>query len=181
MKSQQDIALGSFEAAGVMGVHFTQPAVMARKGLVTTRVCKSLPQGGYTPREFLVYSLASCNANWDDYVERQELPGRPRPRTQVADRPAMLRRLDKSEPILFTDAIGSVEAAEILGCTEIWAVRLAKRGEIVGRLLYSGRKGEARSRRWIFSRRNCEESVGLAKRKIREGTKVGRPRSRLRK
>ena len=176
MKTTKDIAIGSYEAAGLLGVHYTQPAVMAKRGLLTTRKCKSLPQGAYTPREFAVYSLASCESNWRDYLEKQNQPGRPRPRSQVGDRPAMIRRLEKSTPIAFRDAIGSVEAAEILGCTEVWACKLAKYGEIVGRLLYSGRAEKSKRRRWIFSRESCEESVGLAKRKVREGTKIGRPR-----
>lgn len=177
MKTPKDIAIGSFEAAGVLGVHFTQPAVMAKRGLIATRTCKSLPQGGYKPREFLVYSLASCQENWEEYCDKQQQPGRPRPRSAEGDRPAALRRIEKIEPaIAFRDAIGSVEAAEILGCTPVWAVKLARQGEVVGRLLYSSRKDAKSSRRWIFSREACEESVGLLRRQVSEGTKVGRPR-----
>lgn len=175
-----DTALGSYEAACLLGVHFTQPAVIARRGVLRTRLCRSLPKGATVEREFAVYSSTSVHANWEDYVRGQQEPGRPRPRTRESLRPAMERRLKKAPQIEFSDAIGSAEAAEIMGCTAAWAIHLVRDKHVVGRLLHSDRRGPDASRRWIFSRKSCEEHAAEVRREIRAGTKIGRPRVGLR-
>ena len=176
----KDTAIGSYEAACLLGVHFTQPASMARKGLLTTRLVRSQSDQAETVREVAVYSLRSCEEDWRGYEKRQADGTVRRPRAYADERPAMQRKLAKmTVQIDFHDAIGSVEAAEILGVTLPWAVRMARTKQVVGRLLLSERA--AASRRWIFSRKSCEAAAGETKRLAATGKKIGRPRSRLKR
>jgi len=180
MKTIQDQAIGSWEAAQVMGVHFTQPSVMSRAGKLTAKVIKSL--SGEREREFVVYSLADANADWDDYVAAIDRGERRRRRVHADARPDELRRLKRLQAqIAFDNAVGASEAADIMGCHWTWPPRMAVRGDIVGRILHNGRDGKAGSRLWIFSRRSCLENVAKAKAEIAAGTKIGRPRRATRK
>jgi hypothetical protein len=178
--SVNDTAVGSYESACLMGVHFTRPASMARKGLLKTRLVRSQSDQAETAREVAVYSLRGCEEDWRDY-ERRLAAGTARRRRAYADeRPAMQRKLAKLKvQIDFHDAVGSVEAAEILGVTIPWAVRMARNKEVVGRLLLSERAAAAR--RWIFSRRSCEEAASVTRRLAATGKKIGRPRSRMKR
>jgi hypothetical protein len=176
----KDTAIGSFEAACLLGVHFTQPAAMARKGLLKTRLVRSQSDQAESVREVAVYSSRSCEEDWREYERRQADGTVRRPRAHADERPAMQRKLAKmTVEIDFHDAIGSVEAAEILGVTIPWAVRMARKKEVVGRLLLSERASAAR--RWIFSRKSCEAAASAAKRLAASGKKIGRPRSRLKR
>ncbi len=176
----KDTAVGSFEAACLLGVHFTQPSSMARKGLLTTRLVRSQSDQAETAREVAIYSLRSCEEDWRNYERRQADGAVRRPRAYADERPAMQRKLAKvTVEIDFHDAIGSVEAGEILGVTNPWAIRMARKKEIVGRVLLSGRANE--SRRWIFSRKSCEAAAREAKRLAATGKKIGRPRSGLKR
>jgi len=175
----KDTAVGSYEAACLLGVHFTQPASMGRKGLLETRQVRSQASQADTAREVAIYSLKSCEEDWRDYERRQAAGEVRRPRAYADERPAMQRKLAKmAVQIDFHDAVGSVEAAEILGVTIPWAVRMARTKQVLGRVLLSERANK--SRRWIFSRKSCEAAAGETKRLAATGKKIGRPRSRMR-
>jgi hypothetical protein len=176
MPTVKDQAIGSWEAAAVLGVHWTQPAVMVKKGLLKSRLLKSPTTKGAS-RSFAIYSLADCNAEFADYEDAQATRTRRRPRSYTDLRPDELRRLKAVDPqIEFDDAIGAAEAAEIMGCHWTWPPRIARRGEIIGRVPHNGRDDKLEDRVWIFSRRSCEANAAAAKAQVHAGTKVGRPR-----
>ena len=171
-KKLPDMAVGSWEAAGVLGIHFTQPAKLAEKGFLTVRKLKSLSTAGVNT--FAIYSFAECDKDFLDYEDRQASSGG-RPRTRVDGRPAMLKKLAaEKNQILFADAIGTHEAAEILGVHWTFPSRMARDGKIVGRMLHSDR-GRS-SRLWIFSRASCEKNLREAKKLEAAGKKLGRKR-----
>jgi hypothetical protein len=163
-------AIGSYEAAAVMGMHFTRPKRMAEAGLISSRVLC-----GEEGREFSIYSLRECNQNFREYEALIGQSGG-RPRTQVDSRHEFLRTLsDEDRPaILYDDAIGTHEAAEILGVWHTLVPRLVASGRIVGRRVWSGRAGSARL--WIYSRKSCEVCVAKMRRLEEKGIRVGRPR-----
>lgn len=165
-----DEAIGSFEAAAILGLHFTKPARMAAQGLLTTRDLV-----GNNARRFVVYSSQECEDNFSAY-ESAERTGRPR--TRLSDRALVKRKLaPKSRPrIAFGDAIGVSQAAEILGVWVSLVPRLVREGKIVGRLLWSERSGSPRV--WILSRASVEQRAADVRRAEGAGTKTGRPRSR---
>ncbi len=174
-KRQIDLAIGSWEASQVLGVHWTQAKRMADKGLLTTRQLQS-PAVADPERVFAIYSFAECQKDWDDYEEQLKRGGSGRrPRANADDRPAMLKLLKAIEhPIEFGDAVSTGEAAEILRCHWTWPTRLAAEGKIVGRILHNGRN--SRSRCWIFSRASCEANVSTTTRLEAAGKKKGRRR-----
>lgn len=163
-------AIGSYEAAAVMGLHFTRPRRMAAAGVIASKTLS-----GEEGRSFSVYSLRECDENFRDYEEAIGKSGG-RPRTQIDSRHAVLRVLaDKDRPvIMMDDVVGTEEAATILGVWHTLVPRLAKRGRIVGRLLWSERAGV--SRLWIFSRKSCEACVAKMRKLEEKGIRVGRPR-----
>jgi hypothetical protein len=173
-----DLALGSYEAACVLGVHFTQPARMAEKGLLTTASATGSPKGAGAAKAFAVYSLDECQRDYEDYEERRRQPGpQKRARTMVDERGPMLKRLAALEhQITFADAIGTLEAAEILGVHFSFPPRLAAEGKIIGRVLINDRRGA--SRVWIFSRASCQKNAATTRRLEEKGAKRGRPRRR---
>lgn len=176
MPTVKDQAIGSWEAASVMGVHFTQPAVMVRKGLLKSRKLKSQTSSG-GDRTFVIYSLNDCNADYADYEDTQATRTRRRPRSYLENRPAEIKRLKGlKNQVAYEDAIGAAEAAEIMGCHWTWPPRAARNGDIIGRILHNGRTDKVEDRAWIFSRRSCEENAAKAKAEIHAGTKIGRPR-----
>lgn len=163
-------AIGSYEAAAVMGLHFTRPRRMAETGVISSAVL-----GGEEGRSFSVYSLRECDENFRDYEETIGKSGG-RPRTQIDSRHAVLRVLaDKDRPvIMMDDVVGTEDAAAILGVWHTLVPRLAKSGRIVGRLLWSERSGA--SRLWIFSRKSCEACAAKMRKLEEKGIRVGRPR-----
>jgi hypothetical protein len=60
----KDEAIGSYEAAAVMGLHFTRPKRMVAAGLIS-----SIVLCGEEGREFSVYSLRECDQNFREYEE----------------------------------------------------------------------------------------------------------------
>ena len=181
MAKLKDQAIGSWEAAAVAGVHWTQPAVMSKKGLITSRAIKS-PMATGTDRVFSLYSLAQIDADYHDYEDAQATRTRRRPRGYLHLRPAALKKLlALPVKIDFDDAVGAGEAATIMGCHWTWPPRLARAGKIDGRVVHNGRAGTASDRLWIFSRASCERNANEAKKLVRSGTKVGRPRRQLQK
>lgn len=180
MPTVKDQAIGSWEAAAVMGVHFTQPAVMVRKGVLKSRAIKG-PKGG-AGRSFAIYSLRECDDDYRDYESGQTERTRRRARTQTSMRPAALRKLKANAvQIDFDDAVGCVEAAGIMGCHFTWPPRAAARGDIVGRILHNGRDDSDLDRIWIFSRRSCESNAAAARAQVHAGKKIGRPRRGMRR
>lgn len=168
-----DEAIGAFEAAALLGVHFTKPMRMWERGEISAREL-----AGDDSRRFVVYSRRDCDQNYADY-ESAERTGRPR--TRVADRPLAQRRLAaKGVPkIAFGDAIGAKEAAEILGVWYSLIPRLAREKKIVGRILWSERAGGPKL--WIFSRESVERRAAESRKLEGAGQKVGRPRTALQK
>jgi len=164
-------AIGSYEAAAVMGLHFTRPRRMAESGVISSKTL-----GGEEGREFSVYSLRECDENFREYEKSIGQSGG-RPRTCLESRHAVLRAMaEKDRPvILMDDVVGTDEAAEILGVWHTLVPRLANSGRIVGRILWSERA--AASRLWIFSRKSCEECAAKMRKLEEAGVSVGRPRT----
>lgn len=175
-KKKIDQAIGSYEAACVMGVHWTTPKRMADKGLITTRTLRS-PVVSDPERVFTVYSLAECEKDWEDYAEQLKQGGSgKRPRAGGDLRPAMVKALATVEhPIEFGDAVSTGEAAEIMGVHWTFPPRMAQKGKIIGRVVVNARNN--RSRCWIFSRASCEANVSTARRLQAAGKKKGRNRN----
>jgi hypothetical protein len=173
---QIDMAIGSWEAACLLGVHWTTPARMCAKGLLTTRTLSS-PVTSDPERVFSIYSLAECEADWGEYAERLKQGGTgKRPRAGSDLRPPMLKLLAAVEhKIAFGDAISTGDAAEIMGVHYSFPTRMAQQGKIVGRILNNARNN--RSRCWILSRASCEANASLARRLQEAGTKKGRHRN----
>jgi hypothetical protein len=175
MAKKTDLALGSWEAACLLGVHWTQPKRMSEKGLLTARTLRS-PIHSDPERVFSVYSMLECEENFAEYEAAMESGGTgKRARTAVEERPAMLKKLAAvTHQITFGDAISTGEAGEILGVHWTFPPRLALAGKIVGRVLANGRNRNSRC--WVFSRASCEANVSLARRLEANGTKRGRKR-----
>lgn len=176
LKKLKNEAVGAFEAAGVMGVHFTRPRRMAEAGVLASRQI-----GATGGPAFSVYSARECDENYLDYEENYESRKRSgehvgRPRTAIHERQQAVERIlspDKPQ-IAFEDAIGVPEAAEILGVFPTRVLRAAREGKIVGRVLWSER-GNA-SRLWILSRMSVESHAAEVKKLEASGLKKGRPR-----
>jgi hypothetical protein len=175
-KKQIDQAIGSWEAACLMGVHWTTPARMVEKGLLTTRTLAS-PVVSDPARVFTVYSLAECEKDWSDYSDKLKEGGSgKRPRASIDLRPPMVKALAEIEnQIAFGDAVSTGEAAEIMGVHWTFPPRMAQQGKIAARILVNARNN--RSRCWIFSRASCEANVSTARRLQAAGKKKGRNRN----
>lgn len=166
-------ALGAYEAAAVMGVHFSTPARMVEKGLISGRL---VPSSGPL-KSVGIYDGASCEANFEDYdaqVLEHGGTGR-RPRSWLHLRPEALKRLAACPRIDFADAITTAEAAEILSVHNSFIVRMIAAGEIVGRRLWSKRTAGG-PRVYIVSRQSCVENAQKVRRLQATGSKNGRPR-----
>jgi hypothetical protein len=168
-------ALGPYEAACLLGVHYTRIPRMAEQGVLRYRTLKSSTK---TDR-LRVYSWTDVEENWRDYehlFRTGQLPRRPRANVDL--RPGILREVLAIEShIEFDDAISAYEAAEIMGVWWTWPPRMVAAGVIAGRTLLSHREGPSRAR--IYSRRSCEENVQTARRMAREGPQIGRKRHAL--
>jgi hypothetical protein len=177
--AEKSMAIGTWEASCVMGVHWTTVARMVEKEMIEARDLKSTVGN----RVFRVYSLADCEANYAGYerVCRQNGGHSPKhPRTMTHMRHDALERLhNETAKISFIDAVSSAEAAEIMGIHHSFCVRMALDGKISGRVMWSGRPDSESSRLWIFSRKSCEKNRDGAIALVKNGTKTGRPRSFL--
>ena len=169
-----DQAVGSWEAACVMGVHFTRPQRMADEGLLTIRRFDNIAEMTKTDRTFGIYSLRECEQNWQDYKEKQRLSGG-RPRVHAHLRTEMLNKLLAVDPkIAFGDAVSAAEAAAVLKVHFSYPAKLAEQGKLVGRVLFNNR--HENNRAWIFSRASCEENLAAIRRAEVAGRKRGRRR-----
>ncbi len=164
-----DEAIGPWEAACLMGVHWSRPAKMAAKGDIVSRAVS-----GQDGREFAVYSREDCEQNYQDYIEKRVVTRRPR--TALDLRPGMVKALaSKKRPrIAFGDAISVEEAAKAMGVYWTLVPRLVESGKIVGRVLTSGRAGGARI--WIVSRESCQRHAAEVSKLEQAGKKRGRKR-----
>lgn len=164
-----DQGIGAYEAACLLGVHWTTVARMVEKGLLTSRQMES-PTVGEPERVVAIYSLLECEADYAAYDEQLKHGGSgKRPRGSVDLRPAMVKVMAAIEnPIAFGDAISSGEAARILGVHWSFPPRLVSQGKIIGRVLTNNRNN--RSRVWVYSRSSCE-SNGSTNRRLQENNK----------
>lgn len=167
-------AIGPYEAACLLGVHWTRVPKMAASGVLRFRTIRSSTG---KPR-LRVYSMSDVNANWTDYqhlAREGQLPRRRRANEDL--RPGMLEELAAiKQHIDFYDAISLYEAAEIMGVWTSFPARMVAAGAIIGRKLISHREGASRC--IIYSRKSCEENAEMARRMQGE-TRVGRRRHGL--
>ena len=177
---QSKQAVGNFEAAALMGVHFSTPARMVEKGLLTASRCESRSPGAAGHRLAQIYDGRECEENLLDYEYKvAELGGNNdrRPRAWLHLRPKALAALAKVKvPIAFTDACGPAEAAKILSVSPSFLTRLVRAGKIIGRPTWSLRPQLSTSRGWIFSRSSCLRNVAEVKAATASGARRGRPR-----
>lgn len=173
-------AVGSAEAAAIMGIHWTMPRRMVEKGLLTAY---QPPLSLYTDnpaRLYAIYDGGECEANYQAYDEEFRARGGKtlrRPRSWVHTRPDALRHLKAVKtPIEFKDAIGMAEAAQILAVHESLIPRMIASGKIVGRKPWNPRAGGGKI--FIISRESCRANVREIKAREAAGTKPGRKRSR---
>lgn len=174
-------AIGSYEAAAMMGVHYTQPRKMVEKGILSAHIIVDSAYVDSPSRNYAIYNAQECEANWAEYDEAYTASGgktERRPRANVAARPEALRRLKAVQKhIDFEDAIGVCEASKVLGVHASFVPRLISSGKIVGRIAWNPRG--AISRVYIVSRRSCQQNVKAIRAAEAAGTKKGRPRKKV--
>ena len=175
-------AVGSAEAAGIMGIHWTVPARMVEKGQLTSHIATGSLYSDDPSRTYAIYDGAECEANYQDYDERFRAAGgktERRPRSWLHTRPDALRHLKAVKtPIAFADAIGMAEAAKILCVHQTLIPRLIASGKVVGRKPWNPR-GKTGSKVFIISRRSCQENVKEMRALEAAGKKPGRPRRKV--
>ena len=174
-----DIAIGSWESACITGSQWSRPAKLAKAGKLVYRPLES----GWSlekKNEFFLYSLRDCEENYRDYlaaVATGSLPGRRRSEECIALREPMLARLREVEPILYDDAIGTSEAATILGIHITMVNRMVRDGKLRARKAFNDRHGEGKGSVYIVSRRSCEENRQKYTAMEASGTKTGSKRN----
>lgn len=181
MKKLPDIALGVYEAAAIMGVHWTRPKHMAASGKI---ICREIEKGlGEGNRKVTFFSFHSCEENFGEYDAKVKAAGgktERRPRSNLADRTPMLRRLAAvKQHVTYADAVSRIEAAGILGVHPNFVPRMVASGKLVGRAAFSPRTEKVMQRSWIISRRSCEENAAAYRKDVAKGVKKGRPRASL--
>lgn len=181
--SLPDLALGSWEAAAVCGVHFTRVKRMAASGQLIYRPMDSAwttAPDGQPKNEYLLYSLHDCDDEHRAYMAKLAEGGtgrRPRDQHHLAQHDEMLAALARVEPILYDDAISTAQAAAILGTHITWVCELIRDGKLRARAAMNGRRSSG-GRVYIVSRRSCEENRAAALSRQSAGTKSGPRRSK---
>lgn len=175
--SLPDIALGSFEAAAVVGTHWSRPAKMAKDG---TLVYKPLESGWTSDRvhEVFLYSFSDCDDSYHAYLEsvaNGTRRGRPRVQECLDQHDPMVERLAEVDPILYDDAIGTAEAAAILGVHITMVNRMVREGVLRARKCINDRR--AGGSLYIISRRSCEENRAKYLKLEASGSKPGLKRT----
>jgi hypothetical protein len=157
MAKTEDLALGSYEAAALMGVHFTRPRRMFDDGTIDGRRLDPVWVAS-SPRDTLIYSSAACEKNYADYEEAQAKRNRGcRPRAWLSERPKAQRLLRSlTVRISYDDAIGTAEAAKILGVHHTLIRKLVVDGKLVARQAWNPRHSVGRF--YIISRKSCEQN-----------------------
>lgn len=171
-------AVGSYEAACLMGLHWSMPSKLHARGKLSAHVIRESWYVKNPSRAYAIYDGEECDRDFADYdakiVARGGKSDR-RPRSGVHLRPEVLRRLAAVEtPIAFDDAVGLGEAAKILGVHPTFVPRLVAAGKVVGRVAWNprGRGGTL----WIISRRSCAANAVQTRKAEAAGVKKGRPR-----
>lgn len=174
-------AIGSYEAAALMGVHYTQPRKMVSKGLLSAHIIVESAYSAEPTRNFAIYNAQECDANYEEYDDKYRAKGGKtdrRPRSNVGERPEALRRIKAQKTqVEFDDAIGVGEAAKILNVHVSFVPRLISSGRISGRVAWNPRG--AGSRVYIVSRKSCQADVRAIRAAEAAGTKKGRPRKKV--
>jgi hypothetical protein len=159
-----------------MGVHFTRAKRMYDAGLIDGRLLDPI-WVEESPRAFVIYSAKSCDQNLKDH-DAGRFGKAKNPRAYMHLRKKVLERLaGEKTPILYDDAVGTGEAAKILGVHPTMAQRLAIQGKVVARVPWNTRNGRA-GRVYIFSRKSCEKNRKEIAALESAGKKMGRPRTK---
>lgn len=174
-KLPRDIALGSWEAAAVMGVQYCRPARMLAAGQLVGRPLAGIVADPHS--RVAVYSSDDCERDLREYLERLDpKTGRHyrRPRQWLHLREPVLRRLAKEQHLVdYADACSVAEAMRELRLVSTAQIcRMLEEGKLLGRRPYSARNEQTKSL-WIVSRRSVEEwKKGIIARE-RAGVKPG--------
>ncbi len=172
-------AVGAYEAAALMGVHYSRPQKLVEKGVLSAhRVEESVHVAKLTKYQ-AIYDSRECEKDFEEYEDLMDSGEHgKRPRAWLHLRPEAIRHLKAVKtPIAFNDAIGVAEAAKILKVVVSFIPRLVARGDIVGRRPWSRRGSSARI--YIISRQSCVENVKQVRSIEAAGKKIGRPRKKL--
>jgi hypothetical protein len=174
-------AVGSAEAAALMGVHWVMPRRMHEKGLLSAHVVTESANVDDPERHYSIFDSSECDENYAEYEAKVAARGGKndrRPRSNLHHRDDILRHLrGVQSPIAFDDAITLGQASKILGVHHTLVPRLLRDGRIVGRIVWSPR-GRTGPRVWLVSRRSCLANVREVKAAEAAGTKRGRKRIR---
>jgi hypothetical protein len=181
-RNYYDQALGSYEAACLLGMHWGQPSKLLAKGVLTAHVA---PESAYSedPTRFpAIYDGREIEKNYLEYEEKVAALGGQhdrRPRAWLHLRPEAIRRLKAiPEPIDFADAVTLVEAAKILSVHISLVPRMIAGGKIVGRVPWNPRGVKAAARNWIVSRKSCQANIKETRAREVAGTKPGTKRKK---
>lgn len=173
-RKQRDLAIGSAEAAAILRVHFTQPGKMAAKGLIAQTPLESA--WSESPQHCgAAYSYTSCTKNWQEYLDAADgrVIGRPRANDQYTAE--VEKHLRSCEQILFDDAVGIGQAAEILDVHPTMVNAWMNEGRIIHRFPWSHRGVGSRRHGAILSRSSVEslrdELIALERRGQKKGVK----------
>lgn len=171
-----DLALGSYEAACIMGVHWGRPQRMVAQERL---LAKALTAAWTDEQERTthVYSLHDCEDDYQHYLDTLSASGDAphRPRAYLHLREDILRLLAQAEPkILFDDAIGTGDAAELLGVHPTAIQKMVEAGKLHPRRPHNGRNPASKA--YIFSRAECLADRRRIAAMERAGTKPGRKR-----
>lgn len=174
----EDLALSNDEAADVMGVQRSVPRKMLRKGEIVGRdMLSDAPDIRRTP----LFSFASCNANYEQYLEDVALGLHlRRPRTRLdARQPALAHLAICSPRIMFTDAVNVGEAARLIGTDQepyspTGVRKLVSRGKLQARFSYSLNTKTGLSKTMILSKTECLRYARKIKTDQLLGRKPGR-------
>ena len=176
-----DLALSADEASAVMGVHFTQPVKMGRAEKIRYRELptfwKDKPAHGPS-----VFSLRDCEKSFLEYMERlKEGNGKVRrqPRKSLENRTVVFDYLEEQPLILFSDAIGASEAAEILQCHATYILKMCQANRVLNRKGWSrkvGAKSPNRKRNYIISRKSIMKYLQEMRDLESKGLKRGLPK-----
>lgn len=168
-----DQAVGAYEAAAIMGVHFTVPRKMVAKGLLACHESSSAHSDDPI-RVTSIYDGRECQDDYEEYEAKIVARGgktERRPRSWLHMRPEVEKRLKAVKtPIAFDDAISLSDAAELMKVHWTLVARMLRQGRLVGRLAWSKR---GQSKLWIVSRASVRENIKTVKAAEVAGTKPG--------
>lgn len=175
-----DQAVGAYEAAAIMGVHFTIPRKLVIKGLLTSHQSGSAHSADPS-RVTAIYDGREAQRDYEEYEEKVAARGGRsdrRPRGWLHTRPDVEKRLRAVKtPIAFDDAITLSDAAELMGVHWTLVARMLREGKLVGRVAWT-RRGSGGSKLWIVSRKSVRDNIRAVKAAEAAGTKPGLKRKK---